>query len=113
MKSADYELLCPNGGRVPVDQYEKCHLLKAPPHMVIQLFHIIYMQLICINFYMEMKTFQLQVVASNSKTNSDINEIQSTLISASELYSSRPDWFKLFGTFNGKKDLLFKVLFLK
>lgn len=34
LKSEDYELLCPNGGRAPVDQFEKCHLLKAPPHMV-------------------------------------------------------------------------------
>ncbi|XP_001808066.1 transferrin [Tribolium castaneum] len=81
LKSGDYELLCPDGGRKPVDQYEQCHLAHAPPHMV---------------------------VTSHSKRNSEIDEIRNLLISTSKQYTERPDLFKLFGSFNGKKDLLFK-----
>lgn len=47
-------------------------------------------------------------MTSHSKTDAEIVEIKNALISASTLYLERPDWFKLFGTFNGKKDLLFK-----
>ncbi|KAJ8942969.1 hypothetical protein NQ318_016744 [Aromia moschata] len=81
LKSSDYELLCPNGGRAPADQYGKCHMAHAPPHMV---------------------------VTGNSKTEDEVDEIRNGLISASTLYTDRPDYFKLFGSFNGKKDLLFK-----
>lgn len=35
LKSSDYELLCPKGGRAALDQYENCNLAKIPPHMVI------------------------------------------------------------------------------
>jgi len=34
LKSEDFELLCPGGGRAPVDRYEDCHLAQVPPHMV-------------------------------------------------------------------------------
>lgn len=34
LKSGDYELLCPSGGRAPVDQFERCNLAQVPPHMV-------------------------------------------------------------------------------
>jgi hypothetical protein len=34
LKSEDFELLCPDGGRAPVDQYTRCNLAKVPPHMV-------------------------------------------------------------------------------
>ncbi|RZC39825.1 transferrin, partial [Asbolus verrucosus] len=81
LKSQDYELLCPNGGRAPVDQYETCNLAHAPPHMV---------------------------VTSHSKSEGEVDEIRNALISASTQYSKRPDLFKLFGSFDGKKDLLFK-----
>lgn len=84
LKSNDYELLCPKGGRAPVAQYEKCNLAKAPLHMV---------------------------VTNNLKTQEDIEEIQNALLSASELYNKRPDWFRLFGSYKDKKDLLFKVNF--
>lgn len=48
------------------------------------------------------------MVTGNSKTQADIDEIRNALISASTLYTSRPDLFKLFGSFHGKKDLIFK-----
>ncbi|CAH0552540.1 unnamed protein product [Brassicogethes aeneus] len=81
LKSSDYELLCPDGGRASVEDYEKCNLVEAPPHMV---------------------------VTGNSKSDSDIDEIRNALISASSLFGGRPAWFRLFGDFDGKKDLLFK-----
>ncbi|KAJ3640628.1 hypothetical protein Zmor_027180 [Zophobas morio] len=81
LKSGDYELLCPDGGRKPVDQYQSCNLAHAPPHMV---------------------------VTSRSKSDSEVDEIRNLLVSTSSEYTSRPDLFKLFGSFKGKKDLLFK-----
>lgn len=81
LKSTDYELLCPTGGRAPISNYAKCYLLLAPPHMV---------------------------VTSNAKNAQEILEIQNALLTTSELYSKRPDLFRLFGSFNGKRELLFK-----
>jgi hypothetical protein len=34
LKSKDFELLCLDGGRAPVDQYAQCNLAQVPPHMV-------------------------------------------------------------------------------
>lgn len=34
LKSEDFELLCPDGGRKRIDQFEECHLGYAAPHMV-------------------------------------------------------------------------------
>lgn len=34
LKSSDFELLCPDGVRNSIDDYENCHLARAPPHMV-------------------------------------------------------------------------------
>jgi hypothetical protein len=34
LRSEDFELLCPDGRRAPVDQYSQCHLAQVPPHMV-------------------------------------------------------------------------------
>lgn len=34
-KKADYELLCPFGNRVPIDQYEKCNWGVSPGHAVL------------------------------------------------------------------------------
>lgn len=37
LKSSDYELLCPEGGRAKVEDYAKCNLAHAPPHMVCEI----------------------------------------------------------------------------
>lgn len=81
LKSEDYELLCPNGGRAPITDFEKCNLAHVPAHMV---------------------------VTSNSKTEADVDEIRNALLQASTLFSKNPHIFKMFGTYNGKHDLLFK-----
>nr|AAN03488.1 transferrin [Mastotermes darwiniensis] len=81
LKSEDFELLCPGGGRAPVDRYEDCHLAQVPPHMV---------------------------VTSNGKSQNALDEIRHAILAAGDLYSKRPDLFRLFGDFDGTKDLLFK-----
>jgi len=81
LKSSDYELLCPNGHRASVDDYESCYLAQAPPHMI---------------------------VTSNSKSAGEIEELQNVLVDIGQEYSDRPDLFKLFGSFKGQKDLLVK-----
>ena len=48
------------------------------------------------------------MVTSRSKSDSEVDEIRNLLVSTSSEYTSRPDLFKLFGSFKGKKDLLFK-----
>lgn len=35
LKKEDFELLCPDGSRKSVDEYEKCHLARAPNHAVV------------------------------------------------------------------------------
>ncbi|KAM5291852.1 serotransferrin-like [Ctenodactylus gundi] len=35
LQQADFELLCPDGTRKPVDQYKTCHLAQAPNHAVV------------------------------------------------------------------------------
>ncbi|XP_040911894.1 serotransferrin-like isoform X2 [Toxotes jaculatrix] len=35
LRSADYELICPGGGSVPVSEYSRCHLARVPPHAVV------------------------------------------------------------------------------
>lgn len=49
------------------------------------------------------------MVTSNAKGDSEVDEIRNALLSASDLYGKHPDLFQMFGSFNGKKDLLFKV----
>ena len=49
-------------------------------------------------------------MTSNDKSDLQVNEIRHAVLSAGDLYSKRPDLFKLFGDFDGTKDLLFKVI---
>jgi len=81
LKSEDFELLCPEGGRAPVDQYSRCNLAQVPPHMV---------------------------VTSNAKSELALNEIRHAVLAAGDLYGKHPELFRLFGDFDGTKDLLFK-----
>lgn len=83
LKSEDFELLCPKGGRQPVDKYEECNLSKIPRRMV---------------------------VTSNAKSSADIDEIRHVLESAAQLFSKRHDVFQLFGAYEGQQDLIFSVI---
>nr|BBE27867.1 transferrin [Locusta migratoria] len=81
LKSSDYELLCPDGGRKPLDQFESCNLAAVPGHLV---------------------------VTSKTKNEHELEAIRQALLAAANLYSNRPDLFRLFGPYEGKHDLLFK-----
>ncbi|KAF5286161.1 hypothetical protein FQR65_LT12919 [Abscondita terminalis] len=81
LKSEDYELLCPNGGKVPVSDFEQCNLAQVPAHMV---------------------------VTSNTKTEDDVDEIRNALLQASTFFTKNSHIFKMFGPFRGKNNLLFK-----
>lgn len=52
-------------------------------------------------------------MTSNTKPESLVDEIRNALISVSTQFTERPDLFKIFGSYQGKKDLLFKVLYLQ
>ncbi|KAJ8898572.1 hypothetical protein PR048_003932 [Dryococelus australis] len=82
LRSEDFELLCPDGGRRPVSEYASCHLAEIPSHMV---------------------------VTSNSKSDMSVETIRHALMTAANLYSKRPELFRLFGDFMGKSDLLFLI----
>ncbi|KAK7789570.1 hypothetical protein R5R35_010076 [Gryllus longicercus] len=81
LQSSDYELLCPDGSRKPVDQYESCNLAQVPAHLV---------------------------VTSSSKSQIELEAIRHAVIAVGKLYTERPDLFRLFGPYKGKNDLLFK-----
>jgi len=49
------------------------------------------------------------VVTSNTKSELALNEIRDAVLAAGDLYGRRPELFRLFGDFDGTKDLLFKV----
>jgi hypothetical protein len=50
-----------------------------------------------------------QVVTSNGKSELAVNEIRDAVLAAGNLYGKHPELFRLFGDFDGTKDLLFKV----
>jgi hypothetical protein len=49
------------------------------------------------------------VVTSNAKSELALNEIRDAVLAAGDLYGKHPELFRLFGDFDGTKDLLFKV----
>jgi len=49
------------------------------------------------------------VVTSNTKSDLALNEIRHAVLAAGDLYGKHPELFRLFGDFDGTKDLLFKV----
>ncbi|KAI5742773.1 hypothetical protein M8J77_011203 [Diaphorina citri] len=79
-KVDEIEFLCSKGGRAPVSKAADCNLGVVPPHMV---------------------------VTSNSKSNMEIDIIKHAIITAADLFSKKPEIFKLFGSFMGKPDVLF------
>ncbi|EPY73426.1 lactotransferrin precursor [Camelus ferus] len=75
-----YELLCPNNTRKPVDAFQECHLARVPSHAV---------------------------VARSVNGKEDL--IWKLLVKAQEKFGrGKPSAFQLFGSPAGQKDLLFK-----
>ncbi|XP_037705223.1 lactotransferrin [Choloepus didactylus] len=75
-----FELLCPNNTRQPVDSFKGCHIARVPPHAI---------------------------VARSVDGNEDL--IWELLNQAQKKFGKgKSSEFQLFGSPNGKKDLLFK-----
>lgn len=81
--SSKLELLCPNGGRAPIDQWERCNLGLEPPRVI---------------------------VSSAAKTANALEELTHGTLAASTLYSKRPDLLHLFGSWTDQPNLLFRVM---
>ena len=81
--SSKLELLCANGGRAPIDQWERCNLGLEPPRVV---------------------------VSSAAKTANALDELTHGTLAASTLYSKRPDLLHLFGSWTDQPNLLFTVM---
>ncbi|MPC36721.1 Transferrin [Portunus trituberculatus] len=85
LRSTDFKLLCRNSGAVDVIDYNTCNLARVPAHKVI----------------IDPK---LSAVMKE--------EVRILLLRASEMFPPGQDVFKMFGTFKGKQDLIFKVSYV-
>lgn len=82
LKSNDFELLCPDGSRKPIDQYESCSLAKVPAHAV---------------------------VTSSTKTNKETAAFIHALEKGQEFYKDdQSPVFRMFASNPGAKDILFR-----
>lgn len=81
-KREDYALLCPNGGQAPINEWERCNLGLEPPRIII---------------------------SSAEKGPNALEELKHGILAASTLYSEQPDLLRLFGAWNGNRNVLFKV----
>ncbi|XP_031847327.1 transferrin 1 [Nomia melanderi] len=79
-KSTDFELLCPNDARAPVDGWKGCNWGIEPP----------------------------RVIVSSGKTVNALEELTHATLAASSLYAKRPDLLRLFGPWGGVSNALFK-----
>ncbi|XP_033343987.1 transferrin [Bombus vosnesenskii] len=79
--SSKIELLCPNGGRAAVNEWQTCNLGLEPPRLI---------------------------VSSAAKTATALEELTHGILAASGLYSKRPDLLHLFGTWSDRSNILFR-----
>ncbi|XP_071625718.1 transferrin 1 [Temnothorax longispinosus] len=80
-KPEDYVLLCPNGGQAPINDWERCNLGLEPPRII---------------------------VSSAGKSPNSLEELKHGILTASNLYSKKPDLLRLFGGCCDKPNVLFK-----
>ncbi|KAG8041094.1 hypothetical protein G9C98_002082 [Cotesia typhae] len=81
IKISDLMLLCPNGGVSSIDQYQDCNLGYEPPRVI---------------------------VSHAGKPDNVLEELTHGVLTATSLYSKRPDLLQLFGAWGGHKNVLFK-----
>ncbi|KAK0169137.1 hypothetical protein PV327_002883 [Microctonus hyperodae] len=81
IKVSDLALLCPNGGTAAINEWEMCHLGLEPPRII---------------------------VSHNEKSVNVLEELTHGVLTATTLYSKRPDLLQLFGAWGGKRNVLFK-----
>jgi len=77
-------LLCPNGSsfQAPINEWERCNLGLEPPKII---------------------------VSSAEKGPNALEELKHGILAASTLYSKQPDLLRLFGAWDDKRNILFKV----
>ncbi|KAL7301182.1 hypothetical protein TKK_0006152 [Trichogramma kaykai] len=80
-KNSDFNLVCPNGGIARVEDWPRCHFGLEPPRVI---------------------------VSFAGKSANSIEELTHGILAASALYSKNPDYFRLFGTWAGQSNILFK-----
>lgn len=79
-KSSDYELLCENGGRAALSDYKNCKIGSVPPRVLL---------------------------ASKELSTVERDDILFAVLAAGDLYYKHPEYFQLFGTYQGHPDVLF------
>lgn len=79
-KSSDYELLCGNGGRAALSEYKNCKLGHVPPRVLL---------------------------ASKELSTVERDDILFAVLAAGDLYHKHPEYFDLYGTYQGHPDVLF------
>lgn len=80
--SSKIELLCPNGGRAAINEWQACNLGLEPPRLI---------------------------VSSAAKTPNALEELTHGILAASGLYAKRPDLLHLFGSWSDRSNILFRV----
>ncbi|XP_054265338.1 transferrin [Macrosteles quadrilineatus] len=79
-KASDYELLCNEGGRKPLDQYMSCNQGSVPPKVVL---------------------------ARKEMSPVEKEDVLFTLLSAADLYHKHPEYFDMFGSYKGHSNVIF------
>ena len=82
VQSKDLALICPDGGRAEINEWERCNLGLEPPRVIL---------------------------SSGAKSPTVLEELTHGTLAASTLYSKRPDLLHLFGSWSNRPNLLFKV----
>ncbi|XP_031787919.1 transferrin [Nasonia vitripennis] len=80
-KSSEFNLVCPNGGIARVDDWQRCNLGLEPPRVV---------------------------VSFAGKSANSLEELTHGVLDASSLFAEEPDLFRLFGSWSGRSNVLFK-----
>ncbi|XP_011497419.1 PREDICTED: transferrin [Ceratosolen solmsi marchali] len=80
-KSSDFNLVCPNGGIARVDDWQRCNFGMEPPRVI---------------------------VSFAGKSANALEELTHGILAASSLYVKNPDFLRLFGTWAGQSNILFK-----
>lgn len=82
VKTSDFLLVCPDGDLAPVEEWSRCNLGLEPPHII---------------------------VSSAGKSVHSLEELKHGILAASTIYSKKPDLLRLFGSWGGHANVLFKV----
>ncbi|XP_058797852.1 transferrin [Phymastichus coffea] len=80
-KITDFNLVCPNGGIARIDDWQRCNFGLEPPRVI---------------------------VSFAGKSPNALEELTHGVLAASSLFSEHPDLLRLFGSWAGQSNVLFK-----